>query len=284
MLDGKAVRGGCVECGAFGGGEAGRKNGGFTGSRSAGADAILQMDRVVLQVMNAVAGALVGVSHRAAVFQAPFARGSDGAVNAARTTGGAGDDAWAGRIERRRNLNHHGDVLVAAAVVRVGDVFSAGNPAFTGRHHPPGIDVGTVQAAVATGCADVEQSAVVVENCDSPQFGGRRVQGIHSGRSRPAQAGFPQTRRQQVVGRAVVTERSHHAQGRGFGVCIFGRAAATAAGAECEHRCGQRSQLQSESFRESHFPSPCRLNKSQFIVLGETTYGYLIRCVFCSSL
>ena len=178
MLDGKAVWRCGIEGCAFGGAQIGGKNRGLAGGSGSRADAVLQIDRVVLQVMNAGAGALVGVHHRAAVFQAPFARCANGAVNAARAARRAGDDARAGRVEGGRQLQQHRDVLAAGAVIRVSNVFGAGNLAFASGDNAFGIDVWAVQATVAAGGRNIEQRPVVVKNGEFSQLGRRRVQGI----------------------------------------------------------------------------------------------------------
>ena len=83
--------------------------------RGVGALAAHQVDGVVLQVVCAGAGALVGIGDGAAALEAPLARGRDRAVDAARAGRGRGDDAGVRRVEAVRHLHHHGDVRAAAA-------------------------------------------------------------------------------------------------------------------------------------------------------------------------
>ena len=117
VLDGKAVGRGRVEGGQLRAGHVGREDRRLACHCGVCTHAVLNADGVVLQVMDTVASALVGVSHGAAVFQAPFPRRADGTIH---TTGAAGrcrDDASIGRVERGWYLDHHGDVLGAAAIV-----------------------------------------------------------------------------------------------------------------------------------------------------------------------
>ena len=64
-----------------------------------GAHAVDQVDRVVLQIVNAVAATLVGVRNRAPALESPFAAGSNCTIDPARSARCAGDNAWLGRIE-----------------------------------------------------------------------------------------------------------------------------------------------------------------------------------------
>src|SRR5450830_775928 len=103
--------------------------------------AVLQVDAIVLEDVQAGAGTLVGIGHGAAIFQTPLARAADGAVNAARTAGGAGDDAGPLGIEAIRYLHHQGDVLAARAIVGIGTVFTAGYQALAAANLTLRIDV-----------------------------------------------------------------------------------------------------------------------------------------------
>ena len=81
--------------------------------------------------MAGAAGALVGVGHGTAFFQAPFA-GADGAKHATRTRRGGGDDAGLAAVKAVGHLHHQGDVLLARAVVAEGGVLTPGDQAFAG--------------------------------------------------------------------------------------------------------------------------------------------------------
>ncbi len=94
VLDREPVRIGGVERGEF----RRRQRGGEIRTRSPavdriGAHAVLQIDGVGREIVNAGAGALVGVGDRAAVLQAPFAGAADRAVDAARAGRRRRDDA-----------------------------------------------------------------------------------------------------------------------------------------------------------------------------------------------
>src|SRR5471032_175221 len=148
MLEGDTVRVGAGKGAAVRIAEVWSKVGLLARRNPACAQTILQVDAIVLEDVQAGAGTLVGIRHGAAIFQAPFSRAADGAINAARSAGGAGDDAGALGIEAVRYLHHQGDILAASAIVGIGKVFAAGNQAFTVAHLALCIDVGSVQAAV----------------------------------------------------------------------------------------------------------------------------------------
>ena len=73
VLDGKAVGRGGIEGRALDGAQDGGKNRILASRRGIGAHTVLHADAIVLQIVNAAAGALVGVGHGTAVFKAPFA-------------------------------------------------------------------------------------------------------------------------------------------------------------------------------------------------------------------
>src|SRR6266511_3263383 len=133
VLEGEPVGRLAVEGGALAVADAGGEVGSLAGEGGALAYAVDQSDGIVLQVVRADAGALVGVSDGATVLQAPLAAGGDGAIDAARPGGGAGDDAGVARIERRRYLHHQCHVLPPGAVVGVGQALGARNQALVSR-------------------------------------------------------------------------------------------------------------------------------------------------------
>src|SRR5262249_59738647 len=85
--------------------------------RGGGALTADEVDGVVLQVVGAGAGALVGVDHGAAALEPPFAGGGDGAVDATRARRRRRDDAAVGHVERIRHLHHHGDAFAVVALL-----------------------------------------------------------------------------------------------------------------------------------------------------------------------
>jgi hypothetical protein len=155
--------------------------------------------RVAGEVVEAGAGALVGVGHRAAALQAPLARSADRAVDAARARRAGGDDAGVLRIEPLGQLHHQ------RGAVEQGQVLVAGDLAFAQRVLAREVDVRAVEDAVAAGRAHVGERAVVGVDRAAAQLGQRRALGVaHGRRLRQAEPAFAQARGQQVVGAAVV--------------------------------------------------------------------------------
>src|SRR5690606_36302985 len=131
---------------------------GVAGAVGVGALAAYQIHGVGLQVVHAHAGALVGVGDGAAALEAPLARGRDRPVDAARAGGGGGDDAGVGRVERGRYVHHQGDVLLAGAVVGVGEVLVPGDSAFAQGVVAVEVDVRAVEHAVAAAGRHVDRA------------------------------------------------------------------------------------------------------------------------------
>ena len=101
--------------------------------RGIGSVTLDQVDGVVLQVVRPGAGALVGVGDRAAVLEAPFAGGRDGAIDAARAGRWRGNDAAIGRVEAVRYLHHHGHMAATLVLLLEGEIFVARNKPFVDR-------------------------------------------------------------------------------------------------------------------------------------------------------
>src|SRR5512134_1329866 len=129
VLKGEPVGRFGVEGGTVAVADAGGEVGGLAGELSALAYAVDQADSILLQVVRADAGALVGVSDGATILQAPLAAGGDGAIDAARPRGRTGDDAGMARIKRRGDLHHQRYVPPPEAVVGVGQALGARNQA-----------------------------------------------------------------------------------------------------------------------------------------------------------
>ncbi|MNT28444.1 hypothetical protein D3C72_1641320 [compost metagenome] len=165
-------------------------------------------------------GALVGVGHRAAALQPPFA-GGDGAIHAARARRRGGDHTWPGGIEASRDLHQHGYVLLPRAVVRIRQVFHPGDLAFRAGDIALRVHVGAVQRAIAASRGGIDDGAVVGVDRVAPQF--RRGRGGGIGRHRRGGAGEPvlaQPRGQQVVAAAVVAVDGNRADIGRLGVGV----------------------------------------------------------------
>src|SRR5215472_2087618 len=75
--------------------------------RRIGAFASNQVDRVVLQVVSAGAGALISISHSATMLESPLAGGGDRAVDSTRAGGGGCHNTTVRRAETVGHLHHH---------------------------------------------------------------------------------------------------------------------------------------------------------------------------------
>ena len=183
-----------------------------------GAGAIHLVHRVVGQVVQANAFAGIGQCHGAAFFQAPFASGANGAVNAARARRGAQDNARLAGVEAVGHQHRHHGLLAARAVVQHGQVLAAGNQTFAARHHAVSAHIRAVQAAIATARGEIKNATVVGEQGVAAQLGhaGLGRVGV-SRRSGRAQAGFAQAAGQQILRR-----------GRAAAACAGGRVAGLA--------------------------------------------------------
>ena len=183
------------------------------GIRRVAAQAVHAIDGIVLQVVDTHPAALVGVRHRTSMLEPPLPRSGDGAVDPARTRGRSSHDAGVARIERVRDLDHHGDVDPPGAVVVVRHPFLA-------RDHPgangdPSIhgDVRAVQGGVATIERGIDERAVVDVDRAFPQLRCSRVRRVHESgrrRSRAHRRGLPQARRAETAGQQVVAAAVVH--------------------------------------------------------------------------
>jgi len=221
MLDGEPIRGRGVErcsiCVAQVRGEVRSR----AGVRRVISRAVHEIDGIVLHIVDPHPAALVRVCDRAPVLEAPLPRGRDGAVDASRARGRCGHDAWIVRIERVRNLHHHGDVDAPAAVVVVRQPFLAGDLARVEGGRSVHVDVRAVQGAVAAIERRIHEGAVVGVDRAFPQLCCGRVRRVReSGRGRrcisgqlSAQARRTQAAGQQIVAAAVV-RRGHDRPGR----------------------------------------------------------------------
>jgi hypothetical protein len=186
-------------------------------SPAVGALAAQQVDGVVLQIVRAGAGALVGVGDGAAVLQPPFAGGGDRAVDPARARGGRGHDAGVQGIEVVRHLDHAGDALAPVLGPLVGDVFKTCDLALVVRDGPVRLDVRPVERAVAAARRRVDQGAVVVVDREPAQLLHGRLGRVGDGGSRRgAKAGLAEAGGQEVVVDAVIIG-FHDADVRPFG-------------------------------------------------------------------
>ncbi|MNT17096.1 hypothetical protein D3C72_1522310 [compost metagenome] len=200
--------------------------------------AVLQVDAVVLEHIQARAGTLVRIRHGAAFFQAPFTGAADGAVDAARAARRAGDDAGMVGIEAGRHLHHQGDVLLARAIVGIGDVFAARDQALARAHVPGRIHVRSVQGAVAAVGGNVEHGAVIGVDGIAAQFKRRRLFHVRIRGSCSRQPRLAQASRQQIVRLAVVVGPRDGTQVAGHLVQFFRRMVAAAG---CQHQHGAQT-------------------------------------------
>ncbi|GAA0807917.1 hypothetical protein GCM10009078_48510 [Cupriavidus gilardii] len=225
------------------------------GGGAAGAGAVDQRDGVVGEILRRGAGALVGIGHRAAALQPPFA-GRDAAVDAARAGRRGGDQARPRGIEAGRDLHHHRDVLPAAAVVGVGQILDAGDLALAAGDIALRIDIGSVQRAVAARRADIDQRLVVAPDRIAAQLGAGRRVGIGRQRRGAGQSVLAEPGGQQIVGVAVVVV---HRQRADIGGALVDRSAMVVVivGAAARQRhAGQRNQ-QRDQRRPPSRSRPC---------------------------
>ena len=194
MLEGDAVRVGASPGQPVAVAQVRREERVLAGGHPARAHAVLQVDAVVLEHIQARAGTLVRIRHGAALLQAPFAGTADGAVDAARAAGRARDDAGMLGVEAGRHLHHQGDILLARAIIGIGDVFAARHQALARAHVSGRIHVRSVQGAIAAVGGNVEHGAVVGVDRIAAQFERRRlfrirIRGCGARQPRLAQAG-----------------------------------------------------------------------------------------------
>ncbi len=235
------------------------------GGGAAGAGAVDQRDGVVGEIVRRGAGTLVGIGHRAAALQAPFA-GRDTAVDAARAGRRGGDQARPRGIEAGRDLHHHRNVLPAAAVVGIGQILDAGDLALAAGDVALRVDVGPVQRAVAARGADIDQRLVVAPDRVAAQLGAGRRVGIGRQRRGAGQSVLAEPGGQQIVGVAVVVV---HRQRADIGGALVDRRAMVVVivgAAANERHAGQRNQqwnqrrppCRSRPCRGPAAPLPCR--------------------------
>src|SRR5262245_66126900 len=114
MLESKAVWRGVVEGRAL---DFRDRSNEISSGREACAGALSadQVDCIVLQIVSAGAGTLVGIDYRAPTLESPFACGGDRAVDTARARRGCCDDTTVTRVEAVGHLHHHGYGPVPAA-------------------------------------------------------------------------------------------------------------------------------------------------------------------------
>ena len=230
VLEGNAVRVGASPGQPVGVAQVRREERVLAGGHPARAHAVLQVDAVVLEHVQARTGTLVRIRDGAALFQAPFAGTADGAVDSARAARRARDDAGAVRVEAGRHLHHQGDVLLARAIVRIGDVFAARHQALPRADIAGCIHVGAVQGAIAAVGGDVEHGAVIGVDGVAAQLGRRRLLSIRIRGRGARQPRLAQAGRQQVIALAVVVGPRDGAQVVGQLVQFFRRMVAAAAG------------------------------------------------------
>ena len=179
-----------------------------------GALAADQVDGIVLQIVRTRAGALVGVGDRAAVLEAPFAGGGDGAIDPARAGRGRGDNAAVGRVEAVRYLHHHGDTGAAVVLLFEGEIFVARDQPFVRRRiqrSAVGLDVGSVENRVPALRRYIDESAVIIVDRQATQLLRRRMERIaYCGWRGRLEAQSAEPGCQQVIGNAVVM-RMHDA-------------------------------------------------------------------------
>ena len=169
------------------------------------AGAVHEIDGIVLQVVNAHPAALVRIRHRAPMLEAPLPCCGDGAVDATRTRGRRGHDAWIVRIERVRNLHHHGDVDAPCAVVVVCQRLLARDLAGVQGRRSIRVDVRAIQRAISAVDRGIHERSVVRVDRTRPQFRRSRICRIReSGRRRAGEAGRAEAAGQQVVAAAIV--------------------------------------------------------------------------------
>ena len=194
MLEGDAVRVGASPGQPVGVAQVRCEERVLAGGHPARAHAVLQIDAVVFKHIQARAGTLVRIRHGAALLQAPLAGAADGAIDAARAARRARDDAGTVRVEAGRHLHHQGDILLARAIIGIGDVFAARHQALARAHVSGRIHVRSVQGAIAAVGGNVEHGAVVGVDRIAAQFERRRllrirIRGCGARQPRLAQAG-----------------------------------------------------------------------------------------------
>src|SRR5262249_49178974 len=162
-----------------------------------------QVDCIVLQVMSAATGTLVGIGNGAPVLEPPLARGSDRAILSAGAGRGGSDDTTVIRVEAVGHLNHHGYASLPAAFVS--DVFVARNQSLARGYRSVRLDVGSIKRAVAATRRRIDEGAIIVVDRKTPKFFRRRMGRIGKARGRgAAQSRLTEAGGQQVVGNAVV--------------------------------------------------------------------------------
>ncbi|ABA47591.1 hypothetical protein BURPS1710b_3199 [Burkholderia pseudomallei 1710b] len=213
VLVGVAVRKRAVERGERAARFARGKQARAARARRGGERAVDQRDDARADLVRAVAAALVVVRDRAAALEPPLARRGDRAVHAARARRRRRHDARIRRIEARRHLHEQRDVLAAAAVVGIREIFGAGDLALAEGVVAREVDVRPPEAPVAAVRRDVDERPVVRVDREAPQLRGARLRGIREAGPRvAAEARLAEPRGQQIVARAVVGRLAHAAR------------------------------------------------------------------------
>ena len=144
--------------------------------------------------MGTGTGALIGINHCAALFQAPLPGGANGAVDPAGTRGGRGYHARKIRIKAVGHLGHYRHRHSGARHLHQRNEFLARNSA-TGVIHGR-----TKQAAIASAGCSIHQCPVIVVDGQPAQLRRCRIQGIDKRRW----CGTGQTLRPQACGKKII--------------------------------------------------------------------------------